>query len=487
MLPPGYIVHANDPTWMWNPTTGDMRPIPPEAVAPAAPAPAAPSGLSYGTLDLDFAMREYSDVDQGRGLFNREDGLLYIDFPKLTGGAGTSVYLLVRLLPPWAPDIKQAWVKVARHVLPPDVVPNAPEGRKVIFIDCLDTKGGPGHCPIDVALNQIASHPSDAAAEFVQRCRPRMTVYFQGINLEKPQEHFVQAVGLDGLPVLDPATGQPTWKVVPGIIRLGMEAYKAILYVIGNKKDPTHPDFGYAMKLDKEKTGPADMNVDYKATDYGEKGPIDPALRPVLNNLLDLSKSCVRFRSREELQGIANAMLAKFPTTRTVAVPATLMSPTLGAPITSTVAAHGAALPPPLPSPAGATWIQHPDNAGWEYNPATQQVRQKSAPPAAPPPVPAALIPPPIPSAAPPLPVPPTRPAVSPGYVLPPATAPGGIPSVPPPISPLPPPGMPASVSPIAPPPMTQPSLPVSPPPIPTAAPALTPEQLEAELTKIPF
>jgi hypothetical protein len=517
-LPAGYQVHPQNPQYMWNPATNDVKPMAAMAPAPAAPPVAQAVGeVAYGTLDVDAAAAEEKDP----GVFGSgSKNLIWLDFPPLGKQVGAESFLLVRLLPPWAVGVGRAHVKSARHRVPAELVPNAAPERKFYYRDCFDSKGGPGNCPLDNAFKTLAENPDQYpdAEKYIEEIKPRASVAWQCINLSEPAKHFVQMVNEAGQPVVN-ADGTPAYRIIPAVLRMGNQLHLDILKFIREKGDPTHPDAGYTMKLSRRRTGTGRFNVEYSAMDM-EHGPLHPSLRPVLANLVNLREQLIEFVPREEMEAIAANLLRKFG----VGMPQpTMAMPGMGQPM---------------------AWVPHPGMPGWEYN-AQGQVRQIGAnpsalpavpasppmPPAAPapyppspgvaaaagmqmpvlppmaqppqpppmapgwpagqvtelsgqlPPMPPAVAqPPPMPAAAPPAPPAGLPPAVAPGGIPAPAAASAAMPPVPPP-----PPGVPPSIEgPPAPPP-----LPAAPPA--AAAPAMSVEDFEKQefadggQQKIPF
>ncbi len=500
MLPPGYQIHPQNPAYMWNPTTKDVRPLQqaaPAVPAASAPAPTAPPGgytpppaeYAYGALDVDEAAEEEKNPGVFGGSSNKSH--VWLDFPPLPKPVNSEVHMLVRLLPPWAVTVRKAHVKCARHRLPAALVPNLPPQRQWAYIDCFDSKGGPGNCPLDEALRDVAEKAAGAET-FVKDAKPGAAIYWQALDLLEPTKHYIQLLDQAGQPVANP-DGTPAYRIIPGIARIKPTLHGDILRYIREKGDPTHPDKGYVMKLTKKRTGTQKFDVKYSAID-GEKGPLHPSLRPVLASLVDLS-SLIEFKPRAEMEVIAQNIRRRW----------------------------GLGMPQPYvggPLPDGGPWFPHPQQPGFEYN-AQHQIRPVGGMAAAaspPPPVPAVPVMPPAPpvaaAVAPPVagpppmpPAPPVAPAVpqaapaapvgappAPPAHLPPAVAPGGLPAAPVggamPPAPPPPPGLPASVQgPPGPPPPPPGAHPAPPPPPPspgngTPAPTgggMTPEQFEQQ------
>lgn len=508
-IPNGWAAHPNAAGWMYelaNPN--NMKEIPEVPAAPPAPpaAPAgppmpagygsdfsdapggasaaappaaapAPGGASYGSMSMDAARAEHANLTSR--LEGKSDRV-FLDFEKLTK-PGQKDELVVRLLPPWqgAPS-GTAWAKTARYRVAADLCPWDTGDKRWQYVDTFDQTGGPGDCPVGKALQQMMSSGDEKVMKAAKGMKPRPRVYWQGLDLKDPQKHFVQAKDEQGNVILD-ANNQPQWMVIPGIIPMGNSLHKAILNFAIEKGDCTNPDNGFPMKLKKSKTGPEDINVDYDAMDM-ERGPIDPAFRPVLSNLMDLT-NLIHYRSREEMEGLARNILARY-------MPHASMPSTGGGYPAPAAAPYGAppaapAAPPASPTPAaqppGGPWYPHTGMPGHLYNAAGQVIPDPQAAQA--PPRPPA---PPAPPAAPPAPpAPPAAPmAAPPGPPLPPPAAPGGYPMdgapVAPPAPPMP--GMPPGVG--APPAPPGPPAPPAPP----APPGMSGHQFESELDDdVPF
>lgn len=431
-------------------------PAPPAApAAPFYPTPTmTPEELPYGVMDVEAALK---DAERGAAaVFQRDADVVWLDWPKITA-VGQEVAMLLRLLPPRKGE-SFAYIKTARHRIAAEFVPNAPEGQSVIWTECHDVVGGPGgKCPIDEASSKISAKNSEVS----QGLRAQIKFCWQALDVGDPQKHFVQQTGPDGMPLFD-AMGQPVWRIIPGIFKMGINLHRDVLVFIREKGDPSHVFNGYAMRLFKKKTGAEDMNVTYKAMD-ADRGPLDPVFQPVLTNLADMREKCQRFRPREEMEAIAARILAKFG-----------------------IGGHSA-VAVPASFTIGPQWFPHPSMPGYEYN-ALGQVRPIAAtvqPPPPPPPPP----PRPVMAYAPPLPTSPVgAPPVSalPGRPLPPPVAPGmplgghaGFPA------PLPAPGMPPGVvplPPLPPPPPVAGQPPPPPLPVPPQGAPMTPEELEAHV-----
>lgn len=489
-IPNGWAPHPEAAGWMYelaNPANVQQIPqdAPPQPPQPpqqpqqpqqAQPMhPPQPAQQTYGQLSVEAAKAEHDN------LVSRQQGgteRLFIDFPSLKGqNAGASTYRIVRFLPPWSVECKgEAWAKTARFRLPADLCPWDAKGKQWQYVDTFDQKGGPGDDPITKALEQLFNSGNEDAIKSAKALKAKPRVFWQAIDLtdeESMHKHFVQLKDQQGNLVMD-GNGNPQWTVMPGVVAMGNELHRSILQftIEPHKGDCTHPDFGYPMKLVKTKTGPEDINIDYDAMDL-EKQPLAPELRSVLGNLYDLRQEFIRYRSREEHEQIAQAILRKHLPRGVV-----YSGPSYGGPPSTGYA--------PQP-PSEPQWFDHPNMPGYEYT-AEGQVRQKqqAAPPAppAPPPPPAPPASPPVtqapaaPYGQPAAPPPPPPPAQAPGQPtghLPPPVAPGvvgGQAPPPPPTAPLPPtPGMPANTP------------PAPPPPGPSNQSGMSPAALEQELS----
>ena len=426
-LPPGYLIHPQNPAFMYNPQTGEVLeaqaavappiplapapapvavpyPTPPPASAPMAapdsPVPAAQAVPSYGAVDVTAMGQDSQSV------FNSGGKRIYINMPQTPSTIGESASVSVRLLPPWSSGRSFAHVKYAEHRLNASLVPDAGK-RQIAYATCYDSEGGPGHCPICEVLKK------DTTGDLSQY-KPKGKYMWQALALDNLNQHFRQRIDeATQQPVLHP-DGSPVWDVMPGLLRMPPTLHRAITMFFEKKGDATHPQSGYAMELIKTKKGAGTMEVEYSAMDTAPS-PMDPQLMPVLANLIDL-QSQIHFYSQPEMELIARNILA---TTVGTAAPAPVPAPgaAYAAPLVGVpAAAPPAAIPAPPPQMAPPT-------------------------PAVAPPTPMAA--PPIPQAAP--------------AAYPPAVAPGGIPAAPPqahpnvPPAPAPAPGLPPGMVPTAP------------------------------------
>ncbi len=312
-LPPGYQVHPQNPAYMWNPTNNDVRPVQPAVPAPpqAAPAPVAqpapvaapvqqvPGAATYGTVDIGAVSQDDGHV------FSQREKKHFIDVPTPTT-VGHANSKIVRLLPPWSPARSIPYAKFAMHRITKAFAPNIGD-RQALYVTCYDTDGGPGNCPIDAARKAVLERdPGNAAVEGLG---PRGQYVWQALEMENLNAHFHQRVDqATQQPVIGP-DGRPVYDIVPGIIKTGGQLWKAIVAFFREKGDATHIETGYTLKITKTKTGPLDMNVTWSAMDQAPSR-LDDQLRPVLANLYDLQTEFVQYRSAEEMQGIANLILA---------------------------------------------------------------------------------------------------------------------------------------------------------------------------------
>lgn len=525
MLPPGYEVHPTAPGYMWCRANNDVRLIP--VGVPSAPGPTGPPAMppmdpraltgAYGGLDPKLVEDEYKRANDAVSGVRGDEDHFFIDWPKPPPGAptkGAEVELVTRLLPR-AQSAPTPWAIVRRHRLFADLFTKPPPNRQIINVDCLDSPHGPGSCPICDVEGDSKKSSNEAAQSMAEHFAGKVRVYWPALDLNDINGHWVQQKDATGTPVLDPATNQPAWKMIPGIVAMSQSLHLSILTFIREKGDPTDPYHGYPMKLRRKKTGDRDMDVEYYAMDMLQlKGPIDPSAQYVLANLIDFyQKNVIRFRKREELLEVADRIRAKTGLVRgSVSVPSTTPAGGYAPPA---AAPQGASLQPP--------WQLHPQAPGYAWNPQTNAVLPVAqVPQAAPPPPPPPAAAPPPPYAAPPAayappqgapPAPPGYPtyapqtAVPPGYALPPPVAPGmppappgAAPGLPPPpptyaAPPGPPPGPPVGYAPPGYPPQAPqpgPGMPpgVAPqltaPPPPSAQPGvLSPAALEAALAGV--
>ncbi len=415
-LPQGWQIHPQDPRYMWCPQTNE--------VVPVAAADGDASTPQYGALNADDVEAAFKER-----AFQGGD-VVWIKFPPLASEVGSESYLLLRLLPPALREETKASVMTGEHRLPADVVPNAREGAEYVYVGCFDVKGGPGKCPVDKARLKI-QETGPQGASFAKATATRLSFSWQAIDLEAPDRHWMQSVGEDGVPIVG-QDGKPVWTVRPGIVRLAKTAMAGVVMLLKNSGNMTDPDGGYPVKIIQKKVGPLKQNVNYHTIGL-DRGPIDPSLRPVLENLVDLRQQVRRFLSREDMDAIAERMLERFQVGAPAPVPERRVAP-----------------------PSGGQWVVHPKDPSYEYDTATKVIRKRQAefpaspPPSEVPPLPGVGGPPPPSSAgvAPPppkslaAPPPPSQASAPP----PPIGGPGAAP-------PLPGPGMPGSGTTSAPPP----------------------------------
>lgn len=442
--PVAWLAHPSAPGWEYNPANpADMRQV--SAAPVAAPAMAMPqvSGAlpppSYGDVDPGLAKHEAEKAARGK---RGDEEVIYLDFPDLAKEVGSESKMNVRLLPPWSPVEKAAWVIGARHRLYAQMDPRYQDNWKsqFFFPECYEAhkSRGLGDCPVCGAVSECSTADNHDANEFGGDAKAQERHHWQGLHLDEPAKHFKQYTR-DGQPVVDPATGQVLWIVQPGVVSISPSLGRKLLNLICEAPALTHPDRGVNVRLIKKRSarGSFPMNVEYDAIgDMGGPSPLDPQFRSVLGNLIDLREQCIRLRSKEDMDKIAQKIRERFGLVKHYSIPG-----------------GGPALPPGVPAVPTEVWERHPNNPAYEYNRATGAVRQ-AAPPALPPVPPAA--PAYVPPAAPPV-VPPVPPAV---------VAPAGVYA--------PPGGMPAMPAPPAAPPMVAPPPPVSMPPVPGYAPPPT-------------
>jgi len=498
-----------------------------QPAAPVAPAPVAAPAASAETEWQDASTTMLDEAASGHVFQRRASDTLYLDFPEVKQ-VNTSADLYLRLLPAakGAAD-PNPHVGIARHRLSADLDPETRGNQQWIYPECFNVRGGPGECPIDAVLWDLKATEDEDAVKWADGANARAKYLIAAIDLKDPQRHFRQVIH-NGSPVFDPATGQPMWEIVPGVVTIGRELFKTLTTQNGlfakrshgasaSASPPQpgasifHPDFGINVYLVKKKTGPADMNVEYDAALDPQGASALPAQfrtwRP-----LDL-RSLVRYYERARMEAIAENIRKKW---------SHVLSHRVTAPVPAAPPRHA-------PAPVG-TWQVHPNNPAYEWNPTTNDTRPRAAAPV-PPPVPAAAPPPPVAAYAPPPPpvAPPAPPAVAyapppppvtaplppyavtppapplaaplaappppvapyvpaapyappaPAYALPPAAAPGVASGafVPPVLAPVTP-GMPSAALPPLPPPPTAAFAPPPPPPgLPHAG--MSPAQIEAE------
>ncbi|MDQ3170821.1 MAG: hypothetical protein M3Q55_11840 [Acidobacteriota bacterium] len=350
-IPVGWKLHEQDAGWIYeiaNPT--NMTPSGPYTEAPAE-APA------YGTLDVDAATKEQK-------LYARFSNSLYIDFPDFDA-AGWSI-LKLRLLPPWSAENRTGYVQLVRHRVHAEFYPQDVRGnRQIMYETCLNMQvdggaHGPGECPFDEnKRDAVKAGLSKDAAAYLNNFNGRVTTIWQAIDMtsqESLAKHFVQRKNGAGQVMLD-ASGQPLWDVIPARFRMGNELLGDVRATIRLSGDPTHPDFGYTIAMLKQKTGPDQLDITYKAQVAGAKEALMPQLRPVLSNLIDLAKEEIAFSDRAMLRQVADKVRAK-----------------VGLPLKW---AHETA----STAPAGdaGEWVVHEQDARYEYHRTTRAVRLRGA------------------------------------------------------------------------------------------------------------
>lgn len=440
-----WTAHPSAPGWEYNPANpSEMR-----QVGGGVPAPVAAHqqhqqqnyGLpppSYGEVDPGLAKHEAEKAARGN---RRDEETIYLDFEELPKEVGSELKMNVRLLPPWSPVEKAAWVIGARHRLYAQMDPRYQDNwkSKFFFPECYEAhkSRGLGDCDICGAVSECATSENDEANAFANDSKAQERHHWQGLHLDEPAKHFKQYVR-EGAPVMDPQTGQAIWIVQPGIISVSPSLGRKLLTLTCEAPTLTHPDRGVNVRLIKKRSarGAYPMNVEYDAVgDMSGPTPLDPQFRSVLGNLTDLREQCIRIRSKEDMGKVAQKIRDKFGLVKAYSI------------------STGAVAPPPNTG----TWQAHPSNPAYEYNSLTGQVRPASPP--ALPPVPSAAVAPPY--------VPPAAPYVPP---VPAPTAPPPMPAGPPPGAVYAPPGGPPPMpAPPAPPPVfaTAPPPPITMPPVP--------------------
>jgi len=457
-LPPGYQRHPNNPNYIWNPSTNDVRAMPmeqpPPPVMPPAQAPVQVSmpEQTWGQQDLDQAAQDLA-TGKARSDFSSDGNFIYVGFPR----QANEEIILSRFLPPWGRTERKAYIESFRHRLYARLIPDPPTNRDFISFDCFDNPGGPGNCDICAALEVILNNSSATGVDdFHGMAKRKPSAVWQMLNLQDPAKHYQ---------TIKDAQGQEAQGIVPGLFRVGPQLHNAILACFRNG-DFTHHQIGFPIECIRNKTGGGTFDVEYKANHMAHHaGPIDPSLVSVLYNLVNLRDKAIIFHKREKFQAIAQNIISFY--------------------------GGGNRGQVQVPAQVGQ-WIPHPQSPGWEYHSVTRQVRQiQAAPPpvaalpappvaqlpayappaqmASPPPVQASYAPP-IPGQAPPPPVAP------PAAVAPPVG--GNQPPPPPPAAP----GLAASGQFPAMPPVAPPGMPPSVPAQPPSAPVpMSPDQLQGQ------
>lgn len=503
-LPYGWQVHPQNPAWAFevaNPS--NMRPVAelaqqsppmppqqaPQMVAPALPQQSADPFAGYQAQSAeDYLSQHEQRMRDAMGWSSRETTHKYLNFDKVSNTGDVST-LEVRLLPdmfwkqrnggPMIPNLVET-----RHSVPIEYVPGDTGDKKYRFYQCLNQKGGPGNCRICTAVEKGKLSGLPGVSDHITRFRQQTQVVWQVINVGDPSMHYET--------VRDEQTGQEVNRIVPILVAMKRKLDDAVKGLTRNYGQPFDPFAGYPIRLEKRKTGPHQMNVEYNAykiDDGPGVGNIAEHYRDIVLASIDLSTLTV-WPDVAEVDAVGDAIMERF------------------------------GLKEPSTNGAGASvaWMPHPQNPGMEFNPATGQIRPAQA--AMPPnggfgapqayvapqapapqwaPNPTMQLPPQPPTQAAPPPPPqqapmPQMPA-GPPPGLPPASAPG-LPPGPPQTAmqgapPPPPPQMP-------PPQAAAPGMPPGPPPAgPSPAPPgdaeLSPDQLEMQLLggqaggKVPF
>lgn len=312
---------------------------------------------------------------EARGWGPREQNMIWLDFEKCERPGQVSDMTL-RLLPDFFPQVdpqtgqrkagEPAFVS-ARHRIFTEYVPVAEGGqasqKKVRYFNCYEAPDGPKDCPICRAIQIVKDSGIQEAAKHVANFKVEVTNCWQAILLDDPSKHWVQVVDERGQPVLDGA-GQPTWKQVPGVIRVKKTLHDSIREQTRVKGDPTHPQFGFPFRLTKKRTGTNQMDVEYTAVAL-DKCPIDPQLYGILHAAIDLRKELGQMSERDFMDKVATNIVSRWG-----------------------LSMHSGRAPAPrgghAPGPGG--WAPH-TTPGASYNPTTGAVRPPAAfvPPGAPP------------------------------------------------------------------------------------------------------
>ena len=463
-LLPGWQQHPTNPAYAFNaqqqvvPIAQAMAPgaaaVPAVPEAPAVAAPVVPAAMTPVAQDQAAQMAsEYSygattreALDQqGQQLANVYGSYDHVWFKWPDYDMQNRSVVQCRILPPWEVGRPKPAVISANHRVPMryiEVKPNAIP-KKDEVIDCPKLSDGPHKtCALCVVQAELFGQ-GEAGKEISKYINAKVSTLWQALNMTQLEKNFKTD-----------NTGATI--VVPTILRTTKALSEEITAEVTAHSNPeiggdfTDPVRGYPISIRKKKTGPLDMNVEYKLTCHpDQRGPLPVELFPVLGKLADL-EGLLRFRPDSEMETIANAIrqahgLGGAP----AALPAAYAAPT--AP--QMPAAPPGVVPQPMAAPV-APPLQAAPPAPVYAPPVVPQAPPPvaAAMPAAPPVVPVA----PVayaPPAAPPMPVAPPAPpiAAAPTQGLPPPGPPGGIPAAPA----VPPPpaaaGMPSAVPPAAP------------------------------------
>jgi len=454
-LPQGWVLHPQDPHYMWNQTTGAVAPLPQAGEAPPLPQQyqqaqaqqPAHDPMAYQVPTADV----YKQAIEHTGRGGRDHGNLgWLNWPDQQLRQGQSVTMRIRILPNLAS--RQWWAESRSHRVPGSLV-TLKEGQapKKVYRKTCPSKD----CPLCKAVDQVISEEDDNSevVKLAKDCRVRQAYVADVISMDDPAVHWTKALDGLGSPVLNP-DGTPQWKVAPLFFEMSKKLYRAVLAIAADRVeqgDITHPERGRVIKVTKTSTGPLAMNVDYAALDENPAA-IDATLTPILatrqdpatanapvylSDLNDAAASLLARRPSKPMGGgygytppqqqfgyqQAPQAYGHAPQANGYAAPPQNYAQPPQAPQPQYQQAQGAPPPPNFAPPAGAV------------PPPQQQFAGPAVPsmPVVPPPMPAMPPPPQLAQApAPPMGLPPAAPQMTVGP--PPHGAPGG---------PPPPPGMP--------------------------------------------
>lgn len=397
MFQPGWGPHPNDPTgqWAYNPSTNEVKPRS-EVLAVTPPTPqhtAAAAAPGFGTVvagDYEYIpidMQEQAD----QRLFEGRGDLIWLDIPAVGKNVGDEASLIVRLLPAFSATRRIASVVTGRHSIPAELHPGAHENAEVKFETCFNISGGPGNCPFCDAVSDIkaAFGDNEDAKKFVDNVKVRSGHLWQGLDMNDLRKHYVALKDERGAPLLD-ASGQPMYKLVPGLVRVGNQLQGELKSLLEVKGDFTNPFAGYNVRMQRKRDGKGRFDVKYKAFDV-DAGPLPQGLHSVLGNMHDLWEMTRQFASRDTAEGVADAMRARWGLAAKFeekqAAPAAPALPPgfqvhpgdpnyLWNPSTGAVIPKPAEAAPAVPAmPPG--FQAHPNDPNYLWNPTTNQVIPK--------------------------------------------------------------------------------------------------------------
>ena len=273
---------------------------------------------------------------------SRED-VIWVDMGKLDRHVGSQNVLYLRFLP--VLDKRDHFVLGAKHKIMLKHVPalqaQNPK-RQMLFVDCYDSVGGPGDCPI-CAIRKSLGEDGEALKRYRSVCGATKKIYALVLDLGNPARHYVPVLQPDGRPQYD-ANGQPVLKIQPGVISMNNTAYRKVAQLMDDPRahnvDPTHVDRGYVVKLVRTKMGAGDLEVEYAAYIEDVLPLRGSAYESALYHLFPLYDQLIHFKPAEEMHALADVLRAVL------------------------VQSRGA-----------GDWMQNNPAPGTEYNPRYQQTR----------------------------------------------------------------------------------------------------------------